>query len=451
VEQAVNAPDAEDISRTTLLVMNAAASSLEEAEAILASERIVLIAGTECATSIPHQAALLTAANTARRAVGNVPVIAHTDTLAAAVLTGPLKGMVLSDALERLRATPASTFGGLDHVIVIGTAHAPGATRVTWAGWTAAVRTDTDSRLAEDDDMPLAPIAAAALAVSEAFQRLRCHPEAGHRDVTLSLWDPTAHDSTGLREPRVEWLPSEWVLLGLGHLGQANAWGISFLPYADTTLVHLRLQDADHITRATLSTGLLTFDDSIGKNKTRIVSAALERLGFATSIIEQRLVAGDHAHDNEPQLALIGVDNVGTRRLLSDVGWKLCVDAGLGRGVSNYTSIRLQAFPGSQRSDAVPAWLEARPAITKAPDTSAYHALRAAGVDECGLVNIADKAVAVTFVGAIAACLAIAEPLRALHDGPTLGVQTINLSSPAHAHTVMQAERMWVPPATCRL
>jgi len=444
-------PDAEDISRTALLVMQGGASSLEAAETLLASEEIVLMAGAECATSMAHQAALLTAANTAGRAVGNVSVIADSDTLAAPVITGPLEGIAVSEALTRLRATPVAALEETSApVLVIGTVAAPGAIRVTWTGWTAAVRTDLECRLTEDDHMPLAPIAAAALGVSEAFQRLRSHPEAGYRDVTLSLWDLSASDPIAQPGPRVEWLPSEWALLGLGHLGQANAWSISFLPYAETTLVRVRLQDTDQITKATLSTGLLTFDSNVDMMKTRVVAAALEHLGFTTSIIEQRLVAGDHARYSEPQVALIGVDNVGTRQLLSDVGWKLCIDAGLGRGINNYTRIRLQAFPGPLRSDAVPAWSEEHRPITSPPDTPAFQALRAAGVDDCGIVTIADKAVAVTFVGTVAACLAIAEPLRALHDGPTLGVQTINLSNPAGARTAMQAARRWVPPAVSR-
>jgi hypothetical protein len=440
----MTAPDAEDISRTTLLVMNSA-SSLEEAEAILAAEQIVIVAGPECATSMPHQAALLTAANTARRAVGNVPVVTHPDVRKATVLAGPLKGLTLAEALDRINAAQVEVIDRAGPTIVIGTADARGAARVTWAGWTAAVRTDAECRLSEDEDMSLAPIAAAALAVSEAFQHLRGHREAGRRDVTLSLWDPLAPDPMAAQGPRVEWLPSEWALLGLGHLGQANAWGISFLPYNEAAGVRVRLQDVDHVTKATLSTGLLTFDGDLDKMKTRVVAAALEHAGFATAVVEQRLVAGDRAHDYE-QLALIGVDNITTRRLLSGVGWKLCVDAGLGRGVNNYTSIRLQAFPGPQRSDEVPAWREQRPAVTAVPDAAAYNALRAAGVDECGLITIANKAVAVTFVGTIAACLAIAEPLRALHNGPVLGVQTIDLSSPKHFRGDARETRAGPPP-----
>lgn len=444
-------PNPEDISRTTLLVMNNGAASLAEAEAILAAEQIVVVAGRECATSLPHQAALLTAVNTARRAVGNVLVVAPAEVIGATVLAGPLRGLTVSDTLSRLRARVVETFDGPGPALVIGTGDVQGAARVTWAGWTAAVRTDGECRLPEDDDMPLAPIAAAALGVSETFQRLRSHPEAGRRDITLSLWEPAAVDPMTAQGKRVTWLPSEWTLLGLGHLGQANAWGISFLPYAEPTRVRIRLQDIDHVTKATMSTGLVTFDSDVGKMKTRVVATALERAGLSTTIVEQRLVAGDRVHDDEPHLALIGVDNVETRRLLSDVGWNLCVDAGLGRGVNNYTNIRLQAFPGPQRSGQVPAWLEEAAAATAVPEGSAYDALRAAGVDECGLITIAGKAVAVTFVGVVAACLAIAEPLRALHDGPGLGVETINLSSPNHVRGVWTVSQRWLPPAIDRI
>jgi hypothetical protein len=360
-----------------------------------------------------------------------------------------MRGWPLTTALKRLRVEIATSIDATCPVLAIGSGGPRGAARVTWDGWTAAVLTHDDRRLPEDDDMPLAPIAAAGLGVSEAFQRLRGHPEAGHRDVALSLWDPTATDPFNARGNRVVWLPSEWALLGLGHLGQAYAMCISFLPYHEPARTLVRLQDKDRVTGATMSTGLLTFDGAVDEMKTRIVSAELERAGFTTAIIEERLVAGDVVHDDAPQLALIGVDNVPTRRLLSAAGWRLCIDAGLGRGVSNYTSIRLQAFPGPQRSDEVAAWRQDAPAID-VPQARSYDALRAAGADECGLVTIADKAIAVTFVGTIAACLAISEPLRALHHGPTLGVQTINLSHPARVRGDTPAPRPWLPPALRR-
>lgn len=443
--------DPEAIARPSLLLTNSGeASSFKEASAILESEEISIIAGIECASSTQHQAALLTAVNTARRVVGHVHVITNAHVLESLVLTGPFREMTLLEALVHLRAEPAVQHDDQQNLVAIGSTETPGALRVTWEGWTASVLTEPAVRHAEDDDMPLAPIAAASLAVSEVFQRLRGHLEAGRRDVNLSLWDLPLGTSPNSPTPRVEWLPGECTLIGLGHLGQAYAWCLSHLPFAEPALARFRLQDFDHVTRATVSTGLLTFESDIHTKKTRVVARAFEAAGLSTSIIEQRLSAQDSVREGEPQLALIGVDNLETRRLLSGIGWGVCIDAGLGQGPNNYTRIRLQMFPGAQSSEEVQAW-QVPPTIS--PDSlsrDAYIALHEEGVDECGLVMIAGKAIAVTFVGAVAACMSVAVVLRILHDGPGLGVQTINLSSPGQIRGVGAESPTWYPPALHR-
>jgi hypothetical protein len=50
----------------------------------------------------------------------------------------------------------------------------------------------------------------------------------------------------------------------------------------------------------------------------------------------------------------------------------------------------------------------------------AYQALQDAGMDRCGLAQLASRTVGVPFVGLIAGCLVIAELLRRLHGGVSL-------------------------------
>jgi hypothetical protein len=50
----------------------------------------------------------------------------------------------------------------------------------------------------------------------------------------------------------------------------------------------------------------------------------------------------------------------------------------------------------------------------------AYRHLKCAGMDPCGLTQLASRTVGVPFVGLIAACLVIAELLRRLHGGLAL-------------------------------
>ena len=50
----------------------------------------------------------------------------------------------------------------------------------------------------------------------------------------------------------------------------------------------------------------------------------------------------------------------------------------------------------------------------------AYQQLKKAGMDSCGLAQLASRTVGVPFVGLIAGCLAVSELLRRLHGGIAL-------------------------------
>lgn len=150
--------------------------------------------------------------------------------------------------------------------------------------------------------------------------------------------------------------------------------------------------------------------------KTRVIAEVLESAGFKTRIVERRLLTDTRRGTTEPPLALIGVDKVEPRRLISDVGWTFAVDVGLGAGPIDFTGISIHTFPATP-SNEVPAWRESGTSqrAERAQKQTAYRAARAEGADACGLVQLAETAVAAPFVGVVAACLALAEPLRVLH------------------------------------
>ena len=77
---------------------------------------------------------------------------------------------------------------------------------------------------------PICKVSAAALAVSDIFHYVVGHDDAGWRAVTLSLWDPLATDAERAVGTTLTRLPDQWMLVGLGHLGQAYAWCIGYLP-----------------------------------------------------------------------------------------------------------------------------------------------------------------------------------------------------------------------------
>lgn len=366
-------PDPDTISRTILLgVHDGSQPTVEAAHAAHAATGLIVVADHTTCTNANGQAALLTAASTAVRAFGNVIVCMESPhTL---IRAGTDRGSALEDAIIREGATLVS---GDDlakpgwawpTLLISATTPTPAGfvasapvLRSAWDGWTATVTpasSQTPAATPEQDLCTLAAIAAAALGVSEIFSLVNTRPgsDAGYRTVALNLWNPGDPTDNG---PRLAHAPAAWWLVGLGHLGQAYSWVLSFLNYEDPSQAQVVLQDTDKTTPANHSTGLLTPAGSNGVRKPRLIAAALDAVGFDTRIIERRLLDGFTIDDTDIHVALLGVDNLPTRRLVSGVGWKLAIDAGLGSGSSDYSSILLRRFPGAQMSHAIPGWSEA--------------------------------------------------------------------------------------------
>ena len=303
--------------------------------------------------------------------------------------------------------------------------------RTVFSGWRGgAVPSHVDFELDEKAIMPLSPMLAAALAVNEAFLHVsKDSAVAGLRPVGLSLWNPSQAerwmDDAG--EPDLQFLPSSLWLIGLGHLGQAYLWALGLLPYSDPAALHLVLQDTDVVTPSTVSTSILSGEDVIGQNKTRAMTAWAEARGFKTSIIERLFDDQFKRRKEEPGIALCGVDNKMARRALEQVEFDLVIEAGLGRGYQDFRSLRLHTLPSSRTAQQI--WKHN--GQDKADiDRPAYkNLLSGNALDQCGVTLLAGKAVGAPFVGAVAACLAVSEVLRLLHNGAISELIDLNLLS----------------------
>jgi hypothetical protein len=430
------------ISRTALIaVHDGSAESIEAAEAAHAATGVVIAAGTDVCRTVNGQAALMTAVATAARAFGTVTAAVsdpHT-----VVMAGLDRGRRLGDAIaaQGAKLTALSDLATVASdqwpILMIG----PGATppqrssrpapvlQALWSAWVASVEPATSPVTSEvpDHACVLAAIAAGALAVSEAFNALNARPgsDAGYRRATLNLWNPGSEHDTG---PRLEWAPAQWWLVGLGHLGQANSWVLSWLGYRDPDQVQVVLQDTDRTILANHSTGLLTPAHSIGHRKTRLVAAALDAVGYDTRILERRVDASLRLTSADVHVALLGVDNLSTRRITSHINWELAIDAGLGAGHTEFNSILLRRFPGAVRSGDVTGWTAAPAAEPAIPDSPAFNDIRSR-TDACGLAALAGTAVGACFVGAIAAAMSVAEASRELNGGAGTDVSTLSLST----------------------
>lgn len=257
-----------------------------------------------------------------------------------------------------------------------------------------------------DQVYPPACVAAAGLALNEAFSLLRRdNPYAGHRSITISLWN-LGGGGNPMRGPQGVATAPGMFMTGLGHLGQAYAWTLGFMkPDAGSLLI---LQDVDAISKSTLSTSLLSTPTDVGMRKTRIAAAWLESRGYRTAIVERRFDADQRVAAGEPIIALMGVDNPAARQVVEGAGFSLVVDAGLGSGYRDFRGLRVRTFPGP--SKAMDIW--SAPAGTDVPDAPAYRDMLARGEDSCGVTTLATRAVGASFVGCVAAGFALSEIFR---------------------------------------
>jgi hypothetical protein len=400
------------------------AATHDDAMGILRSFGASIRVGPEAAASIPHQVALLTLVNLARRTLlGGVEVLGVPD---APLLVPLARARSLSDAVVELGGTLAATGNPLWPIAQIGTVSPPDATswQLTWQGWRGGVVPLCDTRrLSDDTANPLAAAMAAATAAAEVFAwHAKDHPMAGRRAAGLSLWDPGADWlAPDASEPALSYLPASLWLIGLGNLGQAFAWLLACLPFADRSKVELMLQDYDLIADSNDSTSLLSSLPLVGAKKTRAVASWLEAAGFNTALEERRFGPWTLRGPHDPAVAFCGVDNAPTRADLGSAKFELVVEAGLGAGPGGFRNFSLHTFPSSRRPDQI--WR--REEVGSALDVSAmpaYSALRDSGLDTCGLAQLASRTVGVPFVGLIAAALAVSELLRRLHGAEGMEV-----------------------------
>jgi hypothetical protein len=392
---------------------------------------VTLRCGRDVQNSYTLQLAVLTAANIANRCFpGAVRIAIEQESAEAPLLVWPSLRQTFGQTLTRMLG-PGTLIGvdlptPEDHAVIFGNAlPTENALRATFDGWTAKVGPiSAVERLPEREYCSLSGILAASLAISELFFSFaEISIEAGRRVVALSLWRPDLEisDSSALGIP-VKFLPCALWLLGLGHLGNAYLWSLATLPYPESAVPQVFLNDFDKVERENVETGLIFDAKAVHSHKTRICSAWLEERGFQTTLIERRFDSNFRCRADEPRLALCGFDSNPARRDLETAEFLHVVESGLGGTPDNFDTISVHTLPNPRTPlelwpDLTADEKEKREKLREriARENTAYKHL---GRDECGRCELAGKSVAVPFVGATAATLVLAETIRFLHDGP---------------------------------
>ena len=273
---------------------------------------------------------------------------------------------------------------------------------------TKMVRSPTNSP-AEGNE--IAGAIAGAMAVSEAFRRLVLGDVAAGVH-TQRLCPITPGRSCDVRLDR---LPSEIWLLGLGNVGQATLWILGLLPYADPGLVSLVLQDSDISGAENLDVQVLTDYQWVGQRKARAAARWAEAHRFHTAVTERRFLGGTRREEGEPLLSFVGVDNLPTRRLAARAGFGLMIDVGLGASTSETFDIRISSFPGDRSPEEV--WPESEGG-GEGPLNRALSDLVSQGrLSPCGAATISGQSVGVPSTAIAAAAIQVAQACRAAMVG----------------------------------
>jgi len=436
-----------DLSRISKLLIDRDQSSDAAALARRREYSVTLCCGDDVASSYILQLAVLTAASIASRCFPGVVRTVIPPVLAAApLLLWPSLKLTFGEAVAEILGSdaPAGTAPATaSHALIFGDAPASkDALRVTFDGWIAKVGPARNvARLQERPYFSAAGILAASLGLSELFLAFAdINIEATRRAVGISLWRPELDigdaEALGIR---VEYLPRDLWVLGLGHLGNAYLWSLATLPYPDPKEAEFALFDFDKVEKDNIETGVIFTTVSIDRFKTRGCDAWLDRRGFRTRLVERRFDATfrrqyQDPDDKEPALALCGFDSNSPRRDLPSAGFRRVIECGLGGMVENFDTIGLHTLPNPRAPDEL--W----PDLSKEDEAKfAAHQERMArenpgygdlGTDDCGRRALAGKSVAVPFVGSAAASFVVAEVIRLLHEGPAYHDIKLGLADP---------------------
>lgn len=406
-----------------LLIASDEGLDIDTARLQLERAAIILTCDPAAANSAWGQAALMTIARCGTRMFRGGVFLRNIGE--AVVLTGPERGRTIKRALTncgcREIGSPTSPFR-----IHVGSTPLDRADLYCMAdGWRGLIAPDPITPGIEAN--VIGGAMAGAMAVTEAFRRhVLGDLLAGRRARSLSAWDPANPIAGG----PIERLPQKLWLLGMGNLGQAGLFILSLLPYVDCGAVSLLLQDADSAGPENLHTQVLTEHGWVGRKKVRCAAEYAEAMGFNVTICERRFTAATRGASSEPRVALVGVDNLPTRRFAAQAGFDLVLDAGLGSSAPEIFDIRLHAFPGLRSvDDAWPTSLDAEP-IEHGLNGGLRKLVEEGRLDNCGAMTIAGQSLGVPSTAVVAAAIQVAQACRVLSTGKYCDYVDLRLSEP---------------------
>lgn len=197
--------------------------------------------------------------------------------------------------------------------------------KVLCNNWQGGIQFPNDENIRVEESngrLPFGAVAAASIACFEAFDSIYSMTDRVVKsNQGISLWNINTSDWSSSANKGVNELdstPNKFWFLGLGHLGQAYLWLLSFIEFPNPSEIKILLQDYDVASESNLGSQVLTSVHDIGKLKTRIASEFLESFGIQTRLVEKPFETVDQKTTGlkDFKILLNGLDNVETRRQL---------------------------------------------------------------------------------------------------------------------------------------
>jgi hypothetical protein len=174
----------------------------------------------------------------------------------------------------------------------------------------------------------------------------------------------------------------------------------------------------------------------VGRLKSRAVAEWLEKRGFRVALEERHFGEWSRRGPYDPAVALCGVDNEMARSALEKAGFGLVVETGLGHGPEAFQNFSLHTFPSSLSATSL--WSKGDRSQSLQAFPRAYSPELLPGLDQCGIIQLASRSIAVPFVGLAAALFAISELLRRLHGGKALQLASTSVAVLEDIETIAQ-------------
>jgi hypothetical protein len=388
----------DSLNRTAKLALDdGSARSIEDALLRFQSFDLQIIVGEDVQANCALQAAVVTLLNAAPRTfMGRVTVVCHVD---AVLDVGWFMGQTISQVAALYGVQVVAEVEQRPSVVVgnhpVHSSH----------DFVVRLACTESGFLIAPDELPLTPalasvaagVAGAGAALNELFQyHYFGRPWAGLRWIEFQL--PVI--------PQTAKCPQDLWTIGLGHLGQAALWTLGLSLGLGSNLPTLKLQDYDHITVSSLSTGLLSRVQDVSRPKVDAVGDAMERLGYRCERVSSRLQL-DSAFEDVASTCLVAVDSYGFRRQLDKLHGPRIIEGGIGDGIEGFTKLQLHVLPGSRK--AADIWPDADPHATRRVSIQppAYQELLKRTADECGTTLLAGRSIATPFIGAFAGALMV--------------------------------------------